>query len=150
MKHCNEICHDEPIEDEICTTETKIPKECPIPAQPSEHYKCSDEKPLNSCWSPGVHDVDCPLPNKDGITDFYDINYLQQNNFGLCCFDGCHNTCLNNVTVTICDKILIPNVICEILCTEHFVKECFDVPFKKCWMETIPIETITSKEICGW
>ena len=30
----------------------------------------------STCWSPGVNDVDCP-------------------GHGLCCFDGCANTCRN-------------------------------------------------------
>ena len=30
----------------------------------------------STCWSPGVNDVDCP-------------------GHGLCCFDGCSNTCIN-------------------------------------------------------
>ena len=34
----------------------------------------------STCWSPGVNDVDCP-------------------GHGLCCFDGCSNTC-NNEKVT--------------------------------------------------
>ena len=35
----------------------------------------------NVCWSPGTQDVDCPLDDGSG-------------DFGLCCFDGCGNTCL--------------------------------------------------------
>ena len=35
----------------------------------------------NTCWSPGIEDVDCPLEDGSG-------------EFGLCCFDGCRNTCL--------------------------------------------------------
>ena len=31
---------------------------------------------VDNCWSPGQSDTDCP-------------------NFGLCCFDGCANTCVD-------------------------------------------------------
>ena len=31
---------------------------------------------VSNCWSPGQTDTDCP-------------------NFGLCCFDGCANTCVD-------------------------------------------------------
>ncbi len=48
-------------------------KACPkIPPKPEnvcKHYT------VHTCWSPGVRDLDCPLS-------------------GLCCFDGCVNTCL--------------------------------------------------------
>ena len=32
---------------------------------------------VSNCWSPGQNDTDCP-------------------NFGLCCFDGCANTCVDD------------------------------------------------------
>ena len=34
----------------------------------------------NECWTPGTEDVDCEF--EDG-----------QTGFGLCCFNGCGNTC---------------------------------------------------------
>ena len=45
-----------------------------------------DQKPnctetQSTCWAPGTEDVDCPLEDGSG-------------EFGLCCFDGCGNTCL--------------------------------------------------------
>jgi len=50
------------------------PEKCPLinPFHPSE---CIDAK--DNCWSAGVPDLDCP-------------------NSGLCCFDGCANTCVDS------------------------------------------------------
>ena len=45
--------------------------ECP--RVPASNYCQSSSRP--NCWSSGTYDLDCP-------------------NSGLCCFDGCHNRCL--------------------------------------------------------
>ena len=46
---------------------------CPA-ANPLGDTKCGGA--MSNCWSPGQNDTDCP-------------------NFGLCCFDGCANTCVD-------------------------------------------------------
>merc|ERR1719150_652228 len=48
------------------------PTVCP-PASPLTADQCRGQ--FSTCWSVGVPDLDCP-------------------NWGLCCFDGCANTCL--------------------------------------------------------
>ena len=58
--------------------------ECPMVEKKPEEV-CETEAETNDepvCWSPGVEDVDCPLPDKEG-------------EFGLCCYDGCKNTCVD-------------------------------------------------------
>ena len=50
------------------------PKIDPLPA-----YECSKRRTRKMCWSVGQADVDCPTPNGHG--------------YGLCCFDGCTNSC---------------------------------------------------------
>ena len=46
---------------------------CPA-ANPLSDAECGGA--VSNCWSPGQADTDCP-------------------NFGLCCFDGCANTCVD-------------------------------------------------------
>ena len=48
---------------------------CPKLLPPLSLSQCQGR--LSTCWSVGVPDLDCP-------------------NWGLCCFDGCANTCLGN------------------------------------------------------
>ena len=45
---------------------------CP-PVSPKTPAQCRGQR--SNCWSPGVRDLDCP-------------------NSGLCCYDGCANTCV--------------------------------------------------------
>jgi hypothetical protein len=89
-----------------CTDVPFVPSTtCPLIEQ---QYNCPE--PVAPCWSPGVTDVDCPLP----------VNAAEP--WGLCCFDGCSNTCLDqiepngdcvttynnickNMTNTVCKKI---------------------------------------------
>ena len=47
--------------------------DCPA-ANPLTDAECGGA--VSNCWSPGQPDTDCP-------------------NFGLCCFDGCANTCVD-------------------------------------------------------
>ena len=47
--------------------------QCPA-ANPLSDAECAGA--VSNCWSPGQSDTDCP-------------------NFGLCCFDGCANTCVD-------------------------------------------------------
>ena len=47
--------------------------QCPA-ASPLSDAECAGA--VSNCWSPGQSDTDCP-------------------NFGLCCFDGCANTCVD-------------------------------------------------------
>ena len=54
------------------------PYECPS-ITPKPPGLCVDKKA--NCWSAGVLDLDCP-------------------NYGLCCFDGCVNTCVDEVNKT--------------------------------------------------
>ena len=42
-------------------------------------YECSKRRAKKTCWSVGQQDTDCPSP--DGL------------GYGLCCFDGCSNSC---------------------------------------------------------
>lgn len=46
---------------------------------------------VNSCWSVGVGDVDCP-------------------GHGLCCFDGCANTCVGQTRAVVREHIKVPHV----------------------------------------
>ena len=48
--------------------------ECPA-VNPLTDAECAGA--ISNCWSPGQLDTDCP-------------------NFGLCCFDGCANTCVDD------------------------------------------------------
>ena len=45
---------------------------CP-PVSPRSPAQCRGQR--SNCWSPGVRDLDCPAS-------------------GLCCYDGCANTCV--------------------------------------------------------
>ena len=47
--------------------------QCPS-ASPLSDAECAGA--VSNCWSPGQSDTDCP-------------------NFGLCCFDGCVNRCVD-------------------------------------------------------
>merc|ERR1712064_242160 len=51
---------------------------CP-PASPKTPRQCKGQR--STCWSPGVKDTDCP-------------------GHGLCCYDGCANTCAASSTPT--------------------------------------------------
>lgn len=51
--------------------------QCPN-ANPLSDAECEGQ--VSNCWSPGQTDTDCP-------------------NFGLCCFDGCANTCVDSPQV---------------------------------------------------
>lgn len=55
--------------------------ECPA-AAPFSDAECAGA--VSNCWSPGQPDTDCP-------------------NFGLCCFDGCANTCVDGAPEVIAD-----------------------------------------------
>ena len=48
---------------------------------PNVEQKPNCTETQSTCWAPGTEDVDCPLEDGSG-------------EFGLCCFDGCRNTCL--------------------------------------------------------
>ena len=62
------------IYDLILVAADTCPKIDPLPA-----YECSKRRTRKMCWSVGQADVDCPTPNGHG--------------YGLCCFDGCTNSC---------------------------------------------------------
>ena len=83
------------------------------------------------CWSPGVPDVDCPT----GKTE---------EPFGLCCFDGCQNSCevrcesiIKNVTETkIVDK-----------CFDSTRQECTPTTVKKCEEKCKQVEVMKPTEV---
>jgi len=52
--------------------------ECPAPAYGGSETECAGA--VSNCWSPGQRDTDCP-------------------NNGLCCFDGCADTCVDGPAV---------------------------------------------------
>ena len=58
-----------------------VPDTCPMP---EENPQDCD----SNCWSPGSPDVDCPLPSGPN---------MKNQEFGLCCFNGCANKCLQTV-----------------------------------------------------
>ena len=59
---------------------------CPhIDALSQDVCAVAGRKPI--CWSPGTNDVDCPTNDA-------------QEPFGLCCFDGCQNTCFTRTNIT--------------------------------------------------
>ena len=125
------------------------PAECPV-IEAKEN--CPEVEPTRTpCWSPGAHDVDCP--NGDGTA------------FGLCCFDGCHNTCLQKECKVInttyhemetqeqctdaereeCEKV--PEQFCKEVCKDETVMETQEVPEEKC--ETVEVQecrTVTVEE----
>ena len=80
--------------------------ECPA-VNPLTDAECDGA--VSNCWSPGQLDTDCP-------------------NFGLCCFDGCANTCVDDNT------IFIP--VCYELCEYDSVEKCCDFPAKDCNLVT--------------
>ena len=51
--------------------------ECPA-ANPLSDAECAGA--VSNCWSPGQPDTDCP-------------------DYGLCCFDGCANTCVDGAPI---------------------------------------------------
>lgn len=59
--------------------------DCPA-ASPLSDAECGGA--VSNCWSPGQPDTDCP-------------------NYGLCCFDGCANTCVDG---PIQDNAILPDV----------------------------------------
>ena len=94
------------LEDEMCPDIEKKPES-----------KCDTitRKPI--CWSPGVDDVDCPTGNPDKP-------------FGLCCYDGCQNSCLattnckndcKNITTNVTTKVPVE------VCTSELLKECRNI-----------------------
>ena len=85
--------------------------ECPA-ANPLTDAECAGA--VSNCWSPGQNDTDCP-------------------NFGLCCFDGCANTCVDDNT------LFIP--VCYELCEYDSVEKCCDFPAKDCNLVTHEICT---------
>ena len=61
--------------------------ECPA-ANPLTDAECGGA--VSNCWSPGQPDTDCP-------------------NFGLCCFDGCANTCVDGQSMRYYYNTNLPN-----------------------------------------
>jgi len=68
---CVNSCQDEQTARFVVKTSSGLGGTCPQVEQKTEE-QCSNS--TANCWSRGVPDVDCP-------------------DFGLCCFDGCVNTC---------------------------------------------------------
>merc|ERR1711923_348318 len=68
---CVNSCQDEQTAQFVVKTSSGLGGTCPQVEQKTEE-ECSNS--TANCWSRGVPDVDCP-------------------DFGLCCFDGCVNTC---------------------------------------------------------
>ena len=100
----------------------------------SECAATSGSKPI--CWSPGVFDVDCATGNP-----------LKP--FGLCCFDGCQNSCMETC------KTILKNIT-EIKVTEKCTESIRDVCHPKttthcenvCRDITIQKETKVPEEVC--
>lgn len=63
--------------------------DCPA-ANPLSDAECGGA--VSNCWSPGQTDTDCP-------------------NYGLCCFDGCANTCVDDAPIQ--DDAILPDFIPE-------------------------------------
>ena len=62
--------------------------QCPA-APPRSQYECAGHPGAN-CWSPGQPDTDCP-------------------GHGLCCHDGCANTCVGHV-IPVIPVVPVPRV----------------------------------------
>ena len=108
----------ENIQLEICVT--KNSPICPvIPLKPAE--ECRQKKP-SSCWSPGVHDLDCK-------------------NSALCCFDGCYNHCLYNAPATCRNETTD-------VCKEVFVDQCSKVPERVCKDVAKAVKIPVTKKVC--
>ena len=73
--------------------------ECPA-ANPLTDAECGGA--VSNCWSPGQPDTDCP-------------------NYGLCCFDGCANTCVDGQSMRYYYNTNLPNFnsYSNILCTYY-------------------------------
>ena len=71
--------------------------------------------------------MDCPLPLHDGNN---------QEQFGLCCFDGCVNRCIDKT--------------CRTECSKRIEKECRNIPYQECSEEIVPVEKYHMKEECFW
>ena len=93
-------------------------------------------KPI--CWSPGVEDVDCPTgnPNKP---------------FGLCCFDGCQNSCLDTPT---CQKLFknATKIVEKEKCTQESREVCqpetTTICKNDCKNITTNVMTTVPEEVC--
>ena len=64
----------------------------------------SCEGSVDTCWSPGQPDGDCP-------------------NFGLCCFDGCSNTCPQGMDRTNSREVQNESLLMRIATTEDQIVE---------------------------
>ena len=93
------------------------PKECP---QVEARSDCPREATKPKCWSPGAHDVDCELGSLANSSE----------PFGLCCFDGCQNSCLAKTCVTIMKSETETKVVTQ--CNEARRQTCEDVPKTQC------------------
>jgi len=116
------------------------------------------------CWSPGEHDVDCPLDNMWKARS----KRSPDNAFGLCCFDGCRNTCLQkqcrmvNTSYTELEMQErctdqereecrdVPKTTCKEVCRDETVMVATEVPDQKCKMVTVQEcrEKIIEEEVC--
>ena len=70
----------------VALPKSECPQENPTKATPSNTTP-TKATPTNTCWSPGTLDVDCVIE--------------ETGEFGLCCFDGCQNTCLKKTCETV-------------------------------------------------
>ena len=138
---------------------------------------------ISDCWTPGkfqvkwmfllkllwflfilgVHDVDCPMG---------------EGKFGLCCFNGCVNTCKTTkiinepklncydrpasskvcemVPETKCKTVMIPvqktvsETVCEPVCHNETKESCIEVPEQVCQEVPTLVKHFIPKEICVW
>ena len=113
----------------------EAPKACPQIAQKEGCPKIPGPEKI-PCWSPGEYDVDCPATTYRKRRD-------TDKDFGLCCFDGCHNTCYKKecriVNMTYTDMEM------QEKCTDQEREECENVPKTECKEvckdETVMVDT---------
>jgi len=108
---------------------TKSPRECP-----KVEFKdnCPESPAKPACWTPGINDVDCFTGDEDQA-------------FGLCCFDGCFNTCLEktckNITIDVIETRAVEQ------CHDSTREECSDVPKTECKQECKDVQKLVPVEV---
>ena len=103
-------------------------EKCPFVEKKSN---CPEISERTECWSPGSLDVDCPTGNSSRP-------------FGLCCFDGCQNSCPK-----VCREIMVKKNVKEVVkqCTNSHRKECQQIPETKCHQECKMVDNIVKERI---
>ena len=125
----------------------EAPTSCPLIEQKDSCIPHDVQVPGQiPCWSPGEYDVDCPLDNLMTARS----KRSPESPFGLCCFDGCRNTCLQKQ----CKMVNTSYTELEMQerCTDQEREECREIPRTTCKEvckdETVMVETEVPDQKC--